>query len=306
MALRFLDAEEVERRLPPEVAIAALEEGFRHPLPTTPLRTSVDTPRGSLLLMPSVSFHSEGVKLVTLSPGNPPLGFPLLHAVYVLFDGETQAPSVVLDGASLTAIRTAAVSGLATRYLAREDANHLVLFGAGVLARAHVAAMRAVRPIERVTVVTRGRARGEDFVADLRAAGLDASLGAPEAVAEAHVICTCTTSTDPVFDGRLLAPGTHVNAVGAHQAHTRELDAQTIARADALVVETREVMMAEAGAVLIAMREGRLSSLERLYDMTEMVAGAWTRGSGDEITVMVSTGVAFEDLFVAATLAGGE
>lgn len=305
MTLRFLDGEEVARRLPPDVAIAALEEGFRHPLPTTPLRTAVDTPRGTLLLMPSVSFKTEGVKLVTLSPENPSLGHPLLHAIYVLFDGETQAPSVVLDGAALTAIRTAAVSGLATKYLSRPDSSRLVIFGAGVLARAHVEAMTAVRPIERVTVVTRGRARGEDFVAALRSGGLEASLGEPDAVSEADIVCTCTTSTEPVFDGRLLSAGVHVNAVGAHQANTRELDSETIARADAIIVETREVMMAEAGPILIAMREGRLTTLERLYDLTEMVAGAWKRGSDDDITVLISTGVAFEDLFVATALAEG-
>lgn len=304
MSLRFLDAEEVARRLPPEVAIAALEEGFRHPLPTTPLRTAVETPRGSLLLMPSVSFASEGVKLVTLSPGNPSLGLPLLHAIYVLFDGETQAPSLVLDGAALTAIRTAAVSGLATRYLSRGDSEHLVLFGAGVLARSHVDAMLAVRPIRRVTVVTRGRARGETLVDDLRSRGLDASLGGPDAVSTADIVCTCTTSVEPVFEGSLLAEGAHVNAVGAHQATTRELDPETIVRAQALVVETREVMMAEAGAVLMAMQERRLTHLERLYDMTEMVSGAWSRGSDSDVTVMVSTGVAFEDLFVASALLG--
>ena len=152
--LRRIGAEELRTRLSMAGAIDALERAFRDEEPAVgPLRTSVETPPGSLLLMPASSQRGVGVKLVSLTPGNPDRGLPFIHAVYVLFDPQTQAPVALLDGSALTALRTAAVSGLATRHLAREDAERLVVFGAGVQARSHLEAMLAVRPIDHVTVV---------------------------------------------------------------------------------------------------------------------------------------------------------
>ena len=155
MRLPVIDAEELRRALPMEAAIDALEAAFRGTLPRAPLRSHVETPAGTLLLMPSAGDAGVGVKLVTLTPDNAERGLPFIHAAYILFDGRTQAPLAVLDGAALTALRTAAVSGLATRYLARPEARSLVVFGAGVQARVHLEAMRAVRRVERVTVVSR-------------------------------------------------------------------------------------------------------------------------------------------------------
>ncbi|MGH7541438.1 MAG: ornithine cyclodeaminase family protein, partial [Gemmatimonadota bacterium] len=134
--LRVIGAEELRARLPMAAAVDALEEAFRVGVPAgAPLRTHVETPAGSLLLMPATGEAGVGVKLVTLTPGDPGRGLPFIHAVYILFDPETQVPLAVMDGAALTALRTAAVSGLATRHLAREDAARLVVFGAGVQAR---------------------------------------------------------------------------------------------------------------------------------------------------------------------------
>jgi ornithine cyclodeaminase len=299
MRLPVIDAEELRRALPMADAVDALETTFRDMLPDAPLRSHVETAAGTLLLMPATGDAGVGVKLVTLSPGNVDRGLPFIHAVYVLFDGRTQVPRAVLDGAALTALRTGAVSGLATRYLARPDAGALVVFGAGVQARSHVEAMRAVRQVQAVRVVSRSSARAEALAAELRADGLDASVGAPDAVADADLVCTCTTSPEPVLEGRLLRPGAHVNAVGAYTPGTRELDDEAIRRAR-VVVETREVAMAEAGDVLIPLRAGVVGAEHVVADLAEVVGGAPVRRGGDDVTVFVSVGVAFEDLVVAA------
>jgi ornithine cyclodeaminase/alanine dehydrogenase-like protein (mu-crystallin family) len=299
MRLPVIDAEELRRALPMAAAIDALETAFRGPLPDAPLRTHVETAAGTLLLMPATGHAGVGVKLVTLSPGNGDRGLPFIHAVYLLFDGRTQAPRAVLDGGALTALRTGAVSGLATRYLARPDAATLVVFGAGVQARSHVEAMRAVRPVERVRVVSRSSARAEALAAELRADGLGAGVGAPDEVGDADLVCTCTTSPEPVLEGRLLRSGAHVNAVGAYTPETRELDDDAIRRAR-VVVETREAAMAEAGDVLIPLRGGVVGAEHVVADLAEVVGGAPVRRGRDEVTVFVSVGVAFEDLVVAA------
>ena len=214
--LRLIGAEELRARLPMVAAIDVLETAFRTLDPGTgPLRTSLETPAGSLLMMPAFGEAGVGVKLVTLTSSNPGRGLPYIQAGYVLFDTVTQSPEAVLDGTALTALRTAAVSGLATRHLAREDATRLVVFGAGVQARAHLEAMCAVRPVTELVVVSRSAGPAGSLVQAGLERGLAARAGSPGSVAEADLICTCTTSGEPLFDGSLLASGVHVNAVGS-------------------------------------------------------------------------------------------
>lgn len=298
--LRVLDGPELLRALPMRAAIDALDAGLRAPLATTPLRTVTATSAGTLLLMPAFTPEALGVKLVTLTEDNAARSLPFLHATYVLFDGATQAPRAILDGAALTALRTAAMSGLATRHLARPDARRLVVFGAGALAGPHVDAVRAVRPIEEVVIVTRGTARGEALVAGLAAEGLAARLGSPADVATADVVCTCTTSPTPVFGGADLPAGVHVNAVGAYTATTRELDGTTLARAATIVVETEEILRAECGAVLLALEEGALAGDAPIADLRRLLDGPSLRTSDADRTVFLCSGAAFEDLVVAS------
>jgi ornithine cyclodeaminase/alanine dehydrogenase-like protein (mu-crystallin family) len=297
--MRFVSAEELRRALPIAAAIDALEAAFRtsDPDDAAPLRTSVTTASGSLYLMPATNELGTGVKLVTLTGGNRDRGLPFINAVYVSFDPVTQAVEAVFDGAALTALRTAAVSGLATRYLAHPQAHRLVVFGAGVQARSHVESMRTVRPITHVTVVSRTRPAAEALCDAARQAGLSASVGGPEAVAEADIVCTCTTSARPVFDGTRLAAGAHVNAVGAYVPDAREIDAETVRRA-AVVVETRAVAFEEAGDLLLAVAEGAITLEHVVADLAELVRGATIRRP-DDITVFESVGMAFEDLVVA-------
>jgi ornithine cyclodeaminase/alanine dehydrogenase-like protein (mu-crystallin family) len=300
--LRVIGAEELRARLPMVAAIDALEDAFRTQDPSGgPLRTHVETPAGTLLLMPAVGAAGVGVKLVSITPANPGRDLPFIHASYVLFDAESQAPEGVLDGSALTALRTAAVSGLATRFVSREDARRLVIFGACVQARSHLEAMCAVRPVTDLVVVSRSRGAAESLAQEGHGRGLTVRVGEPEAVREADLVCTCTTAEEPLFDGAWLPEGVHVNAVGSYRPETRELDTEAVRRAR-LVVETREVALAEAGELLIPIGEGALGAGHIVADLAETVRGANVRRSPDDVTLLKSVGMAFEDLVVARAI----
>lgn len=280
-------------------AIDALETAFAaSEKPDAPLRTRIVTGSGELLLMPATGAPGAGVKLLTVNPSNPGRGLPLIHALYALFAADTLEPLAVFDGGALTGLRTAAVSGVATRWLSRPDSRTLVLFGAGVQGRGHLEAMRTVRPVDQVWVVSRTEERARDLTARAEEAGLRAEVGDPGVVAEADLVCTCTTATDPLFDGARLKPGAHVNAVGAYRPETRELDTETVRRGR-IVVETREAALAEAGDLLIPIREGAITEADILADLFDVVRGAEVRTGPDDVTVFKSVGVAFEDLAVA-------
>jgi len=298
--LRFIDGAELARCVPMEAAIAALDRMFRgEEPPDAPQRTHLPVAGGELLLMPATGARGTGVKLVTVNPSNAVRGLPLIHGLYALFAPDTLAPVAIVDGAALTGLRTAAVSGLATRYLARPDARRLVIFGAGVQARAHLDAMRAARPIAHTWIVSRTREKAERLVAYARDVGLDAAIAGPEAVAEADIVCACTTSPTPLFDGSLLREGAHVNAVGAYTRATRELDDATMRRGR-LVVETREAALAEAGDLIIPLDAGIISRDDIVADLSALARGTSVRRSPADITVFKSVGLASEDLAVAA------
>ena len=210
----FIDRKALLRALPMRAAVDTLEQAFAADDAMAPPRTHLDVGCGDLLLMPAASPAGVGVKLVTVTPGNPARGVDLIHGVYVLFDPDIRAPLALIDGAAMTGLRTAAVSGLATRHLARADATRLVAFGAGTQGRAHVTAMRAVREITHVTVVSRTPAGAHALVDELSAEGIAASVGGPASVAVADIVCTCTTSRSPVF-AVLLLHGVHDHADAA-------------------------------------------------------------------------------------------
>jgi len=297
--LPFVTADELDELLPMKVAIDALEAAFATDVrPEAPLRSRIETGHGDLLLMPAVGEAGAGVKLVTVNPTNPSRGLPLIHALYALFSVPTLEPLVVFDGGALTGLRTAAVSGLATRHLARPDSRTLVLFGAGVQAATHLEGMRTERPVDRVWIVSRTEDRARALAVRAAEIGLAAEVGEPRLVAEADLVCTCTTSAEPLFDGALLKSGAHVNAIGAYRPEARELDSETIRRGR-IVVETREAALAEAGDLLIPIAEGSITEGAILADLSEVVRGARVRTGPDDVTVFKSVGVAFEDLAVA-------
>jgi ornithine cyclodeaminase len=292
----FVDGERLVDLVSMEQAIDALEEMFAGKLPDTPQRQILRRSDSQLLLMPAWGERFAGVKLVGVQPHNSERGLPLVHGVYVLFDGDTLEPIALFDAGPLTALRTAAVSGLATRHLAAESASRLVVFGSGVQAESHVHAMATVRDLSEVVIVGRTTAGAEKLVARL-SEGFLARVGTPGDAASAELVCTCTTSSEPLFAGRLLPRGVHVNAVGAHSPQARELDTDTIRRAT-VVVETKEAALAEAGDLLIPLGEGLAEADVIAATLSEVVAQEAPDVPG-ELTVFKSVGVAFEDLAVA-------
>ncbi len=295
--LVVIDEADLRARLSMAEAIDALERAFAADTIVAPDRMHVQVANGDLLVMPAADRDGVGVKLVTVTPANAGRALPLIHGLYVLFDPETGVPRALVDGAALTGLRTAAVSGLATRHLARADASRLVVFGAGTQARTHVEAMRAVRPIAHVTVVSRTDARAAALVEVIRDDGVDADVGTPGAVADADLVCTCTTSDDPVVAGRDLAAGVHVNAVGAYRPTSRELDTDAVV-GSRVVVEERAAALAEGGDLAIPVADGDLYPDAIVADLAEVVGGAVVRRHDDDRTLFKSVGLAREDLAV--------
>jgi ornithine cyclodeaminase/alanine dehydrogenase-like protein (mu-crystallin family) len=299
MDLPVIHAKELRKLLPMGAAIDALEETFGAArLPEAPQRSHLDVGTGDLLLMPAWGDHGVGVKLITINPSNSEAGLPLINGLYVLFSRRSLEPICAIDAAALTAIRTAAVSGLATRHLARPDAKTLAIFGAGTQAHSHLESMLSVRAFEEMICISRTGWRAEELVTRARSFGIKADVGEPEDVVRAAVVCTCTTSSKPVFDGSKLAEGTHVNAVGAYKPTSRELDDDTIARGR-IVVESRAAALAEAGDIIIPLRTGVIDDSAIAADLSEVVAGKLVRADSRDVTVFKSVGIAFEDLVVA-------
>jgi len=296
----YIDTTEVQQAISMAEAIDALAGAFAaEELPAAPQRLVVPAgDGGSLLVMPAAGAGCAGAKLLTLNPTNPAAGLPLIQGVFVLFAAGSMEPRAVIDGGALTELRTAAVSGVATRLLARPDAHRLVIFGAGVQARGHLIAMQAVRPIDDVVVVDPDSERVEAFLAFAAQHGVAARAGTGDAVADADLVCTCTTSPEPVFEGAQLASGAHINAMGSYQRHTREVDDDVVRRAW-IAVETREAAMAEAGDLTIPMAAGLLGADAVRAELAELAAGRIAPVGDHDVTLFKSVGIAFEDLVVA-------
>lgn len=294
-----VSGDELRALLSPRRVIEVLEAAFAHARDyASPARSAVQVRDGELLVMPAVAPDAFGVKLVTLPHADHDAGVPRVKGLYVLFRGSDLRPVATFDAAPLTLLRTAAVSAIAADRLARADARTLVLFGAGEQAREHLRFMCAVRPIAVLRVVSRSPARAEALVADARALGLDAAVAEPQAVAQADIVCTCTSSVTPLFEGDWLRAGTHVSAIGTYHPTARELDERTILRAR-VAVESREAAFAEAGELCIPLAAGLIEASHVRADLSELLAGAPVREGAEDVTVFKSVGLGLEDLAVA-------
>jgi ornithine cyclodeaminase/alanine dehydrogenase-like protein (mu-crystallin family) len=297
--LPWIGAADIAALLPMARAIDAVEAALLGGLDpaSEPARSRVDTANGHLLLMPSEGAEFVGVKVASVTPGNPARGLPRIQAGYLLFDGATLTPRALLDGAQLTSLRTPALSGVAGRHLARPAAHRVVVFGTGPQAYAHMEAMCAIRPIDDIAVVGRDPGRAAPLVAKLAEAGLAAQEGSRADVAEADVVVCATSSKEPVFDGTLLSSSACVLACGSHEPDARELDNAVMSRGY-VVVEDAATALRETGDVIRAVADGALRP-DVLVGLADVVTGR-SEVPDDRPRVFTSVGMAWEDLAVAA------
>lgn len=304
MAILVLNQSEVERLLDMEGCIEAMTdilEALARGELYQPLR-SIAFPPGETSGMGLMPAHRSGgsaaysLKTICLFPDNPTRGLDAHQGTVTLFSGETGEVRALMNASAITAIRTAAVSAVATRLLAREDASELAILGAGVQGRSHIEAMRAVRPFERIRVASRTYAHAQALAEET---GTEAVESVEEAVRGADVVVTATNAREPVLRREWLKPGTHVNAVGSSIRTTRELDTATIV-AGSLFVDRRESTVNEAGDYLFPLEEGAIGPDHIRAEIGEILAGKHPgRTTPDELTVFKSLGLAVEDLAAA-------
>jgi ornithine cyclodeaminase/alanine dehydrogenase-like protein (mu-crystallin family) len=315
MPTSHLTEADVRRLLDPLTLCAALESAFRdrYPSISLPPRTHAELAHGIFLAMSCYdgAANTLGMKLILVRDQNArdiAAGLPLsegrIQATYLLLDPETAQPRLTIAANYLTDLRTAATSAVATKFLARPDASTLGIFGTGRLALAHLAVLPLARNFERVLVCGRNPSRSAEFVQKVSAQLPDLTIITADArtcAAQSDVLCTCTSNSAPLFDGRDLRPGTHLNLVGAFRPETREVDTHTIQRSR-VVVDTYLAAL-EVGELVIPLQEGAIARDHVAADLHELISGTKQgRRNPQEITVFKSVGCALEDLVAAELL----
>ena len=312
MAL-ILSRDDVQRCLAMPAAISAMRTAFlalHAGQVQMPQRVSLDlSAQGLALLMPSLlQTPAETIfslKLLTSVSDNASRGLPRSLATVLLLDAASGQTLAIMEGGWLTALRTGAVSGLATELLSRPDADVLALFGAGIQAPTQVWAIHTVRPLREVRVVNRSDEHYEQLLRTLRQLLGDAcppirrTATAREALSGASLVACATAATAPLFQAQDVAPGTHMNAIGAFTPAMCEIDPAALAHAR-IVVDQREAALVEAGDLLQALAQGQISGPDTWLELGELVSGEQPdRRSPDEITCFKSVGLAIQDLTLA-------
>jgi len=315
MKLQIISREEVRSAISMAQAIETVKLAFAQlsrGRARVPIRTQLGIPLhdGVTLFMPAYLEETDelGMKMVSVFSGNIEQGLPIINAMVILVDPETGLPTAIIDGTYLTALRTGAASGAATDLLARGNARSVAVLGTGVQGRTQLQAVCTVRSIERVLVFDTRRGAAEKFRGEMVEAGppiprrIDVASTAKEAISQADVVCTATTSTTPVFLDSDVKPGTHINAIGSFTPQMQELPAETVARA-LLVVDSREAVWAEAGDLIIAKKRGLITEASVHAEIGEIVAGMKPgRSSDDQVTLFKSVGNAVQDVSVGARI----
>jgi ornithine cyclodeaminase/alanine dehydrogenase-like protein (mu-crystallin family) len=305
--MKVVSAADLDRVLTYPALVEALRDAFRAEV-TVPLRHHHVVPQAGsdamILLMPAWTSGEGsflGCKIVTVFPDNAKLQRPSIYGSYMLMSGTTGEPLAVIDGTTLTAWRTASASALAASYLAREDASHLVMIGAGALAPHLVRAHASVRPIRRVTLWNRTRGRAVQAAFGLAVGGLEVEVtdDLEAAVRDADIVSCATLSATPLLRGKWLKKGAHVDLVGAYTPKMRESDDDAI-RKSRVYVDTRAGALKEAGDIVQPLKQGVLKKDGVRGDLFELcrdkVKG---RTKASEITLFKSVGTAIEDLAAA-------
>ena len=274
-----------------------------------PIRShiSIAEPRGDALFMPSYMNSTEriGVKTVTLFEDNRTAGLPYIQALVSVYDGRNGTPQAVLDGTTITALRTGAASGLATELLSRPESKTCGIIGAGVQGITQLEAVCAVRPIDTVLVYDPHPETARTFAEAMGktcAVEVEVLPTVQQVVRSADIICCATISETPVFDDHDLNEGVHINGVGSYQPHVQEIPEETVRRSR-LFVDHRESALAETGDLIIPLAKGVISENHILGEIGAVAAGeVMGRISADDITFFKSVGVAVQDLAAASVI----
>jgi alanine dehydrogenase len=308
VAIQIMDAEQVRRLLPMAECIDVMAKAMKAASGgdvMQPMRTvlPVDDGGGQLFVMPAAakSLGCYGAKLISLTPANAGKCLPAIRGQYLLFEGDTGAAVALIDASSLTAIRTAAASGLAARLLARPGATTCGIFGTGVQAATHVDAMRAVRPVREIRIWGRDAGKANRLAQELKmSTGLIVSAHKdPAAVAACDLICTVTAASQPILKGEWIRAGAHVSLVGAHTLAQREADTELVRRSQ-VFVDLLEAAHREAGDIMIPIQEGSVPADHIRGEIGKVATGAIAgRTSADQVTLYKSVGIAAQDLFAA-------
>ncbi len=308
----ILHAEDVRRCLPMNQAIEAMKSAYAalsagNALVPPRSRLSIPPHQDLSLIMPAYVQDQQGqalaVKVVSVFPRNPERGLPIIQAAVLVLDPTTGRPAALLEGSSLTAIRTGAASGAATDLLARPESSTATIFGAGVQGRTQLEAVCSVRKIETAWIYDPDHDKADAFARQLAGHGkiptdLRLATDPDEAAHAADIICTATTSSNPVYSPSAIQPGTHINGVGSFTLEMIENPPEIFARAR-LFVDSREAVMAEAGEVVAAVQRNILSPAD-FTELGEVVAGQSAgRQSPEQITFFKSVGVAVQDAAAA-------
>jgi alanine dehydrogenase len=308
MRMRILSAADVRASVDMPEAIDVMRGAFASVSSgdaVVPVRLALESGHGVHLFMPALlrNAGAAGAKIVSVNPGNAGRGLPQVHAVVLALDPETGQPMALMDGTWLTALRTGAAGGLAADLLARPEASVAAVFGAGAQARTQLEALRCVRPVREVRIVSRTGASARRLARELEGAGgleVVPTQDRAAALRGAHVVVAATDSSTPVFDGALVEPGAHVTAVGAFTPSMREVDTELVRRAR-VVVDQRDAALSEAGDLIGPLRDGAVPPDFVAAELGEIVAGTRPgRTSDDEITLFKSVGNAAQDVAIAA------
>lgn len=254
-------------------------------------------------LMPGASADpcTFGAKILSIHASNPTRGLPAIQGFVVLFDHDSGAPIAIIEGAEVTGIRTAAASGMATKFLARADAKSHGIFGTGVQARTHIDAIAVARPVKKTVIWGRDPEKAAKVAAEESArTGMDiVATEDPKEAAACDIVSTVTASADPILFNNWVQPGCHVNLVGSHSPNMREADSDLVIRA-AIYTDLLESLFNEGGDILIPIDEGRLEKGKVVGEIGNVVAGTLQgRRNDDEVTLYKSLGVTAQDLFAA-------
>lgn len=306
--IRIISKEDVSKLIHIDEVISLLEKVFADyskGMTIVPLRTkiSVENHNGNILYMPAYLPQSDalGVKVVSVYPENAKHGLQTIFSVLMLNDAKTGEPVALMDAEYITALRTGGVSGLAAKYLSKEDSSVVSIFGAGVQSKSQLLAIKAVRDIKKVFVFARDKSRVKSFCSEMsEKLNIEVVLGYDQKneLAQSDIIIAATTSSTPVFDGDYVSPGTFITGVGSYTPTMQEIPQNLIIRSS-IIVDAYSASMKEAGDIIIPINEGIIDERFIKAELGEVIIGKYKRQSEDEIIFFKSVGLAIQDMCVA-------